>query len=144
MRTAWSPVPVPVSRSACQTTRIGHHGTLTEPWPSPWRYTPDCRPAFAIANRCHFERAPHEPNHRRLLGSPSRCWRVAAYSRSSTAARWVASSPSCRGVAGLSYRCAPSDRFRASRSLLVSFMSTMPPSGGKSPRIRNSSLASTT
>src|SRR5215218_1866931 len=33
MRTAWSPVPVPVSRSSCQTTRTGHHGTLTEPWP---------------------------------------------------------------------------------------------------------------
>ena len=32
MRTAWSPVPVPVSRSSCQTTRTGHHGTLTEPW----------------------------------------------------------------------------------------------------------------
>jgi hypothetical protein len=31
MRTAWSLVPVPVSRSSCQTTRIGHHGTLTEP-----------------------------------------------------------------------------------------------------------------
>jgi len=31
MRTAWSPVPVPVSRSSCQTTRTGHHGTLTEP-----------------------------------------------------------------------------------------------------------------
>jgi hypothetical protein len=26
-----SPVPVAVSRSACQITRIGHHGTLTEP-----------------------------------------------------------------------------------------------------------------
>src|SRR5829696_9850928 len=34
MRTAWSPVPVPVSRSSCQTTRIGHHGTLTEPCPA--------------------------------------------------------------------------------------------------------------
>jgi hypothetical protein len=32
MRTAWSPVPVPVSPSSCQTTRIGHQGTLTEPW----------------------------------------------------------------------------------------------------------------
>ena len=31
MRTAWSLVPVPVSRSSCQITRIGHHGTLTEP-----------------------------------------------------------------------------------------------------------------
>src|SRR5215218_8926174 len=31
MRTAWSPGPVPASRSSCQTTRIGHHGTLTEP-----------------------------------------------------------------------------------------------------------------
>jgi hypothetical protein len=28
MRTAWSPVPVPVSRSSCQTTRTGHHGTF--------------------------------------------------------------------------------------------------------------------
>src|SRR5215218_913420 len=36
MRTAWSPVPVPASRSSCQTTRIGHHGTLTEPWHAPW------------------------------------------------------------------------------------------------------------
>ena len=34
MRTAWSLVPVPVSRSSCQTTRIGHHGTLTEPCPA--------------------------------------------------------------------------------------------------------------
>jgi len=25
MRTAWSPVPVPVSHPACQTTHIGHH-----------------------------------------------------------------------------------------------------------------------
>jgi hypothetical protein len=32
MRTPWSLVPVPVSRSSCQITRIGHHGTLTEPW----------------------------------------------------------------------------------------------------------------
>ena len=32
MRTTWSPVPVPASRSSCQTTRTGHHGTLTEPW----------------------------------------------------------------------------------------------------------------
>src|SRR5918995_1495736 len=31
MRTAWSPVPVPVTRSSCQTTRTGHHGTMTEP-----------------------------------------------------------------------------------------------------------------
>jgi IS30 family transposase len=37
MRTAWSLVPVPVSRSSCQTTRIGHHGTLTKPWRSPWQ-----------------------------------------------------------------------------------------------------------
>jgi hypothetical protein len=35
MSTAWSLVPVPVSRSACQTTRTGHHGTLTEPWNLP-------------------------------------------------------------------------------------------------------------
>jgi hypothetical protein len=27
-------VPVPASRASCQTTRIGHHGTLTEPWGS--------------------------------------------------------------------------------------------------------------
>jgi hypothetical protein len=32
MSTAWSLVPVPVSPSSCQTTRTGHHGTLTEPW----------------------------------------------------------------------------------------------------------------
>src|SRR4029450_12690552 len=31
MRTAWSPVPVSASHPSCQTTRIGHHGTLTEP-----------------------------------------------------------------------------------------------------------------
>jgi hypothetical protein len=29
---AWSPVPVPASRSSCQTTRTGHHGTMTEPY----------------------------------------------------------------------------------------------------------------
>jgi hypothetical protein len=32
MRTAWFPVPVPVSRPSCQTTRTGHHGTLAGPW----------------------------------------------------------------------------------------------------------------
>jgi hypothetical protein len=32
MRTAWSRNPVPASRLSCQTTRIGHHGTLAEPW----------------------------------------------------------------------------------------------------------------
>ena len=35
MRTAWSLVPVPVSRSSCQITRIDNHGTLTEPCLTP-------------------------------------------------------------------------------------------------------------
>ena len=41
MRTAWSPVPVPVSHPACQTTHIGHHGTLTEPCQAPTHHRLD-------------------------------------------------------------------------------------------------------
>jgi hypothetical protein len=53
MRTAWSPAPVPVSHPSCQTTRIGHHGTLTGPWPPEYVVNP------ARARDCQLSGSAH-------------------------------------------------------------------------------------
>jgi hypothetical protein len=53
-----SPVPAPVSHPSCQTTRIGHHSTLTEPWGS-WTLT---RPACWSARSSGTCAPPTDPN----------------------------------------------------------------------------------